>query len=139
MKNKNQFITRELAERISLSQFNLENAQVLPQNSLSFFQKQKTKETIYIYDVGFNKNHNIIAINNHINKTGSNPMCGQKKINFYDITQIYQQQKRGQIVECFGLHSPNNKGDRIKARFLCHHTIAAYCAGIKKIFAYIID
>ena len=69
-------------------------------------------------------------------------MCGDKKeqIVFYDITNIYQQQQKAQIAECFGIHPPLQTNKKyIQTRFLCHHTIAAHCAGIKKIFAYIID
>ena len=141
--HKNTFITQEAEKKINLKQFMLEKAIVLPEKSLEFFIKKKNKEeAIYIYDVGFQTPTTILPVNNHINKTGLNPFvnCGKQKIIFYDITNIYEQQKKGHIVECFGNHTPQkNNAQYIQAHFLCLHTIAAHCGGFKKIFAYIID
>ena len=143
MKNKRQFITQEASEKIKKNLFMLENAIILPKRSNRFFEKQEDKKTpIYIYDIGFNKQQTPLPINNHINKTGLNPLRGHNKenIKFYDITNIYQQQQGAQTAECFGLNKPSQTNNSyIQTRFLCHHTIAAYCAGFKQIFAYIID
>jgi len=143
MKNKRQFITQEANNKINKKIFMLENAVVLPKKSIHFFKKQENKnEPIYLYDIGFNKKETLFPINNHINKTGSNPLCNynNKKIIFYDITNIYRKQKNGYIAECFGDSLPiKTKKEYLPTRFLCHHTIAAYCAGFKQIFAYIID
>ena len=64
----------------------------------------KNKEEIHIYDLGFNNQNNIIPINNHINKTGINPLREQQSetFQFYDITNIYEKQVKGKIAECFG-------------------------------------
>jgi len=141
MQNKKHFITQEAAKQIHSTALKLEKTIILPKATNIYFQKLKNKnQAIYIYDLGFNNTKKIIPINNHINKTGSNPLCGEIKTTFYDITNIYQQQEKGKIAECFGLHEPiKNNNKHVQARFLCHHTIAAYCAGFKKIFAYIID
>ena len=50
------------------------------------------KKEIHIYDLGFCKKNKIIPINNHINKTGINPLREKntKNIHFYDITNIYE-------------------------------------------------
>ena len=142
MQNKKIFITQEVADSKHKEDLEFKKIIILPRKSIDFFQKQKNKnQTIHIYDLGFNNTQKIIPINNHINKTGSNPLYRQNnnKIIFYDITNIYQQQKKGKTAECFGLHQPPpKKNSYIQARFLCHHTIAAHCAGFKKIFAYII-
>ena len=141
--SKKKFITQEAANQLNLKDFDLQGAKTIPFKSIDFFKKQKNKKKeIYIYDIGFHSPQKIIPINNHINKTGSNPLLGNKKnkIFFYDITTIYVQQKKGKIVECFGAQSPPNiKTKYIQGRFLCHHIIAAHCAGFQKIFAYIID
>ena len=141
MQNKKIFITQEAAKYINSKTLKLEKTIILPKTSNKLFQKLKNKnQAIYIYDLGFNNTKKIIPINNHINKTGSNPLYGENKIIFYDITNIYQQQEKGKIAECFGSHNPIKKNNKhTQTRFLCHHTVAAYCAGFKKIFAYIID
>jgi len=143
MKNKYQFITKDVAQHIDLVKFNLHTAQTIPEKAISWFKKhpQKTKP-IYLYDLGFNTHETIIPINNHINKTGTNPLRNQKnnKIEFYDITNIYQLQKNGKTAECFGQHSPNKKNTQyIQTRFLCNYAIVAHYLGFKKIFAYIIN
>ena len=143
MKPNNQFITQEAAQKINKEKLQLVNTKTLPKNSLKFFQNQQNKnKTIHIYDIGFNELETIIPINNHINKTGLNPLQNnqKKQIIFFDITNIYQQQKNGKTAECFGLHDPHSTNPTyIQARFICHHTIAAYCSGFKTIFAYIIN
>ena len=143
MDNKQKFITKEVANNTDLIKFNLENATILPQTSIAFFQHQTNKEeTIYIYDLGFNKHKKIIPINNHINKTGENPLrkTKQNKICFYDITKIYQRQKAAKTAECFGDKQPKeNNNNNTQTRFLCNYVISAYCQGIKNIFAYVID
>ena len=139
METKKLFITQEAAKHVYDKGLKLKKATILPKKSNKFFQKQKNKnQPIYIYDLGFNNTKKTIPINNHINKTGSNPLYN--KIIFYDITNIYQQQKKGKIAECFGSYKPGpQNSDYAQTRYLCHHAIAAHCAGFKKIFAYIID
>lgn len=143
MKTKQIFITQELALKINLKDFQLQRAQIIPKDPSVFFNKHSNKkQEIHIYDLGFNTNATIIPINNHINKTGINPLREDKttKTQFYDITKIYQEQKQGEIAECFGNKTPQKKQNKYKqTRFLCNYAIAAYCAGFKTIFAYIID
>jgi len=143
MKTKQIFITQELALKIQLKDFQLQGAQIIPKHSSVFFNKHINKQQeIHIYDLGFNTNTTIIPINNHINKTGINPLREHKTTNtqFYDITEIYQEQKQGEIAECFGNKTPKKNNNKYRqTRFLCNYAIAAYCAGFKTIFAYIID
>ncbi len=144
MLGKQKFITEDLADQGSLEKLNLQDAQVLPRESIPFFQKTNIKHTpVHIYDLGFNNNNKIIPISNHINKTGINPLMEKQKktITFYDITKIYQPQKNAKTAECFGAHprpSPFNT-TYIQTRYLCNHIISAYYAKIKLIFAYVID
>ena len=130
-------VTLEAAKKITNIQqiINSTKYNVLhPQNIPKPDHKNKKRE-IVIYDVSKNikTSKKIIPINNHINKTGSNPLRGhQKQTAFYDITQIYQKQKNAKIAVCFGNHPPKEKnGEFVSARFLCHYTILAYCAGFK--------
>ena len=143
MQTKQKFITQEVASQIDLIKFHLEEAKILPHNSIAFFQNQKkTEDPIYIYDLGFKGELNLVPVSNHINKTGLNPLRGNQKENnfFYDITTMYQEQKNSQTAECFGYHEPGeDKQNYIQTRFLCNHVIVAYCLGLKTIFAYVID
>ena len=143
MQTKRTFITEAIAEQIELHKFNLQDAKIIPKQTAGYFKKIKDKEgAIYIYDLGFNKHKKIIPINNHINKTGENPLrkTRQNKIIFYDITKIYQRQKAAKTAECFGDKQPKEKNNNnIQTRFLCNYVISAYCQGIKNIFAYVID
>ena len=139
--NKRIFVTPEAYSFYKKT--NLKTAQKLPKNSLAFFKKEtQKKDPIYIYDCGFNKEQQIIPVSNHINKTGSNPLIGnqKKQIMFFDITNIYSTSKPAKTAVCFGNQKPVNiEKNMIGAHFLCHHVIAAYCAGFKTIFAYVID
>ena len=141
-KNKT-FITKDVAEKADLKELQLQTAQKISTDSPFLLNNNINKETpIYIYDLGFNLHKKIIPINNHINKTGTNPLRDkpQKKIEFYDITTIYQNQKQAKTAECFGRHKPPNQPSKyIQTRFLCNYVIAAHCMGFKKIFAYVID
>ena len=144
MQTKKIFITKAIAQQIELHKFNLQDAQIMPKQTTNYFKKIKDKEeAIHIYDLGFNKHKKIIPINNHINKTGENPLrrTKQNKTVFYDITKIYQRQKLAKTAECFGdkQHKENNNNNNTQTRFLCNYVISAYCQGIKKIFAYVID
>ena len=143
MKKRQIFITQDVANHIDLKKLKLHKAKILPLNSVNFFNtKRNTKQPLYIYDLGFNTQQRIIPVCNHINKTGTNPLRGQHKgnIEFYDITKIYQKQEKAKTAECFGQHKPIKKNTQYtQTRFLCHHTIAAYCAGFRIIFAYVID
>mgnify|MGYP002006855191 CR=1 FL=1 len=111
-------------------------------SKVGLVEEQGKKEPIFIYDRGFNKGLSIIPISNHINKTGKNPLIGKQnnEIKFFDITEIYGFSKQSKIAVCFGQHKPVRiKKNMIATRFLCNHVIAAYCAGFKNIFAYVID
>ena len=107
------------------------------------FSKIDKREAIHIYDLGFCKKNKIIPINNHINKTGVNPLREAQKetISFYDITNIYKKQQRGKIAECFGQKQPTppQSTKHVQTRFLCNYVIIAHLLGFKKIFAFVVD
>ena len=119
---------------------------VLKKNAYSQIKKLDKNKEIHIYDIEKKikkiKIKTITHVNNHVNKTGANPIRGvQKKIiNFYDITQIYKQSKEGKIADCFGsnelLLSDKKK---INAFFLCNYAICAHVAGFRKIYGYVVS
>ena len=155
MKNIQQttFITKELfnylqeTKQVKIQEHNFIDGIVLPKNSINIFQKYN-KNSIYIYDIGFNNKNKVFSISNHINKTGVNPIRNlqNQKISFYDITSIYcidkKKSKESKIAECFGERSPDKKNINkkyIQTKTLCNHTIAAYYNNCKKIFAFVVD
>ena len=148
MKKKLIYITKELSStNINIKKLiSCEKYLTLKKNSYKQINQEKAnKKEIYIYDYSFIKTKNqkpkIYSINNHINKTGENPLRGtqKKEINFYDITQIYKQTKKGKIAECFGDKKQTKKRrNHITAHFLCNHSINAHLAGFKKINAFVI-
>ena len=143
MNNTITLITQDVADKVDIKKLNLQSAQIISKsNNLTNNILGKKQNTIHLYDLGFNKHNRIIPIHNHINKTGVNAMRDNpnKQIEFYDITNIYQNQNQAQIAECFGHHPPTKKRKNYaQTRFLCNHAIALYCFGYKTIFAYIVD
>ena len=144
MAKKQIIITEELYNKVDLKKFQIKNPIIAKRTSIKWLKKIKNKNTqLFFYDLGFNKNPTkIIPINNHINKTGTNPLREKKdnKIVFHDITSIYNQEKNGKTVECFGKNKPDaKKGKYASARFLCNYVIIAHFYGYNKIFAYVID
>ena len=108
--------------------------------------KPNTKASIYIYDLSKNyktgKSISIIPINNHINKTGVNPLRKKenKKIKFYDITEIYQQNPKGKIAVCYGSRSPLQKQTKnISTGYLCYFSVIARIFYSKKVYGFVIE
>ena len=80
------------------------------------------------------KNKEILHINNHINKSGTNPFLktNTNKIEFYDITQIYQQKKEGIITTCLGKKYKKNKNkEKNPSAFLAYFAIHLHIKGYK--------
>ena len=67
-------------------------------------EKIKKAKIVDIYDITCDletKTHKI-TVNDHINKTGKNPLIGQKPIQFIDITRLYIKNKKGITTTCLG-------------------------------------
>ena len=144
-KDKNRYITEELYNSSirTVKNIKIEKFNILLQDSYSQLTKIKNKEEIHIYDLGKTLKKTpkqiIIYINNHINKTGKNPLRGREEenIKFYDITEIYQQNKNGKLAICYGKNKHlETKHNQIAVKFLCNHAINAHVVGFKKIYGY---
>lgn len=148
MKNKTICISPELflAKKNLKTRLNTKEYIILDQEPYSQIKKlPKTKE-IHIYDIRKNTQtdriEKIHTINNHVNKTGTNPIRGKQKkqILFYDITEIYKQRKTGKVAECFGKKKrATRKENNIETNFLCNYIICAHIAGFQEIYGYVID
>ncbi len=104
----------------------------------------KTKK-ITIYDTTYKKTKNkTFKVNDHINKTGKNPLVGnQKKLNidFIDISKIYKQTKGGIITTSYGKEATQKKLSKLKNPSTETSNIAILCkvAGYKKIEAKLLN
>ena len=100
---------------------------------------------INIYDKTHNpnkRNNEIIYINNHINKSGTNPLLKQKNKSslFYDISEIYIQTPRGIITTCLGKRYDIEKTNHENpCSFLPYIAIFLYVKGYKKIHGRLIN
>ena len=118
---------------------------VLGCNYFKEIQKYKNQKEIHVFDLYNGKrkrNKGLLKVNNHINKTGENPLINNtnKEIQFFDITSIYKTSTSGIIVSCYG-EKPvpeDQSADEISTYFLCNYAISAYISKIKKIHAYIV-
>ncbi len=103
---------------------------------------KKTK-SITLYDRTKNKTlkqNAIIKINDHINKTGINPLIGKQrelKIDFIDMTNVYTQSKQGVVTESFGEKLQCNT--TYPSHYIAPLTIIAKAIGFKKIKGFLIN
>jgi len=106
---------------------------------------EKIKKTeINIYDKTKKQGNNKfekIRVNNHINKTGKNPLIfkKEKKIQFYDITNMYYKTNKGVTTTCLG-ERYNKEKEKFKypSTFMCHVVYILKSKGFKKIKGWLI-
>jgi len=103
----------------------------------------KTEE-INIYDITKKQKGNQrkkTQINNHINKTGENPLITKKqtKIKFYDTTNAYQKSIKGITTTCLGKrYKKEYKKFKNPSTFICHVVFILRARGYKKIKGWLI-
>ena len=103
--------------------------------------KSAQNETVEIYDLTKSKKLNpgeIISVNDHINKTGQNPLIGKQKslsIDFIDLSTIYNQSNSGVITECCGEYLFEHSD--FPTHYLCNIIIIAAALKIPKVSAFI--
>ena len=81
----------------------------------------------------------IIQVQDHINRTGTNVLMGRQKplgIDFIDMTNIYQNQQYSIITDCCG-ETLNNKYE-YPSHYICHITTLAHALKIKNIYGFLI-
>ena len=90
-------------------------------------QKQQTQEKI--------------RVNNHINRTGKNPLRSNKnkKIKFYDITNIYKKTEKGITTTCLGeRYNKEKENFKNPSTTMCHVVFILRSKGYKKIKGWLI-
>ena len=120
--------------------FRLEKNDIYAPSIESLKNKKIDKEkTVYLFDethIKEKKNKEILDVNNHINKSGTNPLLkkNQEKIKFYDITQIYKQRQKGIITTCLGKkYNKYKEKEKNPSAFLAYFAIFLHIQGYKKI------
>ena len=137
-------ITKEAQRIINKNKTKIKADIVYGKDSLNTLINSK-KDKVTIYDTVYtNTKKQIINVNDHINKTGENPLRGKQKklkIDFIDITKIYKQTKKGITTTCIGRNK--KKEEFIKTQNtsteLCNIAILCYALGFKKIEAKLIN
>ena len=96
------------------------------------------KEEIIIYDLGIVKNssNKVCEVRDHINKTGQNPIIGNKKIEFKDISKLYGS-KNGITTTCCG--KDLNLNHENPSHYLCFYAILIFYLGFTNIKGFIIN
>ena len=112
--------------------------------TLKVLLKNKTKTNdISIYDKTYNKNlpnSHIIPVNDHINKTGINPLIGRQKqlnIDFVDMTHVYTKQPNGVITHCYGKTLPLNTDN--ESHYMSLITILSKALGYISIKGFLVN
>ncbi len=99
-------------------------------------------DTIEIFDCPSLNNlvGKIIPVNDHVNRTGINPLVGRQKIStveFIDLTQLYVNKPDGVTTYCCGNH-PIPDGIPHPTMFLSTISILARALDYKEIHAYVV-
>ena len=95
-------------------------------------------EEIKIYDLGIVKSssNKICEVRDHVNKTGKNPIIGNKKIEFKDISKLYGS-KNGITTTCCG--KDLNLNHENPSHYLCFYAILIFYLGFTNIKGFIIN
>jgi len=105
------------------------------------------KQQVTIYDITHNKKTpplSQIQINNHINKTGENPLRGKQKrlnIGFLDITKIYKKEE-GEVITTTSLGKKYNKHkqkEKTPSTYMSNIAILCLAAKIENIKGVLIN
>ena len=89
-------ITQQLADKLPKNNELLSNLALNPQDYLTIHSILKEVQQLTIYDITTTKEHpveTIIKVNDHINRTGNNPLIGRQKemrIDFTNINKLLQ-------------------------------------------------
>ena len=95
-------------------------------------------EEIKIYDMGIvtSPSNKTCEVKDHINKTGQNPIIGNKKIEFKDISKLYGS-KNGITTTCCG--QDLNLNHENPSHYLCFYAILIFYLGFTNIKGFIIN
>ena len=112
---------------------------------INFLLKNKKKEAVLVVDKTHNKNpkKKRFFVNNHVNKTGENPIRGKQALSkepFFDITSVYEKKKEGIITTSLGKkYSKMKKKEKYPSTYLSNIVILCKALGFNKITGLLIN
>ena len=136
-------ITQQLADKLPNNHELLSNLTLYPQDYLAIHSVLKEVQQLTIYDITTTKEHpveTIINVNDHINRTGNNPLIGRQKelgIDFTNINKLYKSKPNSQKTDCCG--KTLNLRYPYPSHYLCNISILAKAIGIPKISAFLVN
>ena len=99
----------------------------------------KDKKLVIVFDITYSSKHkqgHKFYVKDHINKTGQNPIIGNKKIEFKDISKLYGS-KNGITTTCCGKDLYLNHEN--PSHYLCFYAILIFYLGFTNIKGFIIN
>ena len=136
-------ITSQLRNKLPPQHLLLKKEKVNPKNIPEIIQKLKGEKKIKIYDLtSTNKhsNYSILHVQDHINRTGMNPLRKKQKntkIAFLDISKLYKVKEKAIVTDCCGKDLNNTY--LYPSHYLCNISITAKLLGINDISAFLIN
>ena len=136
-------ITQQLADKLPENHELLSNLALNPQDYLEIHTVLKKVQQLTIYDITITKEHpveTIINVNDHINRTGNNPLISHQKklgINFININKLYKNEQNSIKTDCCG--KTLNLRYPYPSHYLCNISILAKALGVPQISAFLVN
>ena len=136
-------ITKELVDKLPKNHDLLQYKEIDPQNINNSIYILQDEQKITIYDRTYTDLHNpgeILGVQDHINRTGNNPLIGnQKKLNidFIDMNNTYKRKPPFVITDCCG--EKLNFNYSYPSHYLCNISILAKAMGLQSVSAYLVN
>ena len=136
-------ITKQLAEKLPNNHELLSSLALNPQDYLEIHTALKEAQQTTIFDITTTKKHpdmTIINVNDHINRTGNNPLIGHQielGIDFTNINNLYKCERNSIKTNCCG--KTLNLRHPYPSHYLCNISILAKAIGIPKISAFLVN
>jgi len=139
-----QQIKKELKE--TQTKKGLEHTYINNTKLINTLINKNKKAKITIIDITYNKNEKNkkeTEVENHINKTGENPLRKKQKelkINFVDLTKIYNTTKKGVVTTSLGSkYSQEKQKEKHPSTYLSNIAIVCRAMGFSQITAKLIN
>ena len=136
-------ITQQLADKLSKNNDLLSNLALNPQDYLTIYPVLTKAQQLTIYDITTTKEYpveTIFNVNDHINRTGNNPLIGHQKdlnIDFTNINKLYKSEQNSIKTDCCG--KTMNLKYPYPSHYLCNISILAKAIGIHEISAFLVN
>tara|TARA_B100000315_G_scaffold242192_1_gene264079 strand:+ start:59 stop:484 length:426 start_codon:yes stop_codon:yes gene_type:complete len=136
-------ITQQLADKLPKNNELLSNLALNPQDYLVIHPVLKEVQQLTIYDITTTQEHplgTIINVNDHINRTGNNPLIGHQielGIDFTNINKLYKSEQNSKKTDCCG--KTLNLQYPYPSHYLCNISILAKAIGIPQISAFLVN